>query len=152
MLLISFSLIFHFGNFFLQVAEKKRNKDKIYPFSKHKLFKVIRHCLRICSHLSESQIDLCSVSWRTLLFSNILFPEWVHRNRIPSGIYLKVKTGRSTNDPASYLKVEFSHDLGSRKIQRQSGRSIRLPIMFCVDEAVDKVWKFRNPWQSSPHQ
>jgi hypothetical protein len=28
-LLISFSLIFYFGHFFFQVAEKKRNKDKI---------------------------------------------------------------------------------------------------------------------------
>lgn len=57
-LLISFILIFHFGNYLLQVAEKKRNKDRNCPLSKHKLFKVIRRRLRICSQFNESQIYL----------------------------------------------------------------------------------------------
>lgn len=55
-LLISLSLISWFGNWFLQVFEKKENKDLNHTISKPKLFKVIPHCLRICSRLGETQI------------------------------------------------------------------------------------------------
>lgn len=55
-LLIIFTLIFFFGNLFLQLLEEKRNKDKKCSISKSKLFKVIRPYLRICSQTNKSQI------------------------------------------------------------------------------------------------
>ena len=78
-LLISFSLISWFGNSFLQVFEKKENKDLNHSISKPKLFKVIPHCLRICSRLGETQIRRTKLHQIYKIWLNFHFKQALRR-------------------------------------------------------------------------
>ena len=79
----------------------------------------------------------------TRSFFQYFVPEWAHRNRIPSGIYLKVKI---TNDPASYLKVEFFHDLEAGKYRGNQIDPVTNNVLWMVGKVCILVLA------SSPHQ
>lgn len=115
-LLISFSLILSFDNSFLQVFEKKENKDWNQSISKPKLFKVIPHPSRICSHFRETQIQRTKLPWKKkfkLIFLSINVPE--ARSRLPNPKFWVVGQ-KATSGPASFFR---EYRFGQESIGRE---------------------------------